>query len=519
MKVFGFDKVPVNVSCEAQINFNNTDIMMVLDVTGSMAETNPGDSKSKLDTLKDTVKSFYNQLEIAASAGTRIRYGFVPYSTNVNVGGLLKDDWLVDKWAYQSRKLVSTSVTAGTTTYYSASSPVSGTMSTTDDSTYPAAFSEVNGYSCPSKPANTLTTSTSQSPPATEILVGPPAGVRKTVTITRTRNGSTYGTSLSGATCTVKRTDYVNYIDSYDQITEPQLSGSSQWRYAPVKIMFTGPTGQKASRGIDDTVLVGPDALTNWQGCIEERDTYEISNYNNVDMTKALDLNIDLVPNPNDAKTQWRPSLPDLIYARALNWNGTGSFSVKPVNSSSNFLAPQQAKTAACPPPAKLLSVMTGDEIDAYMNTLVAAGSTYHDIGMIWGGRLLSPDGLFAAQNADQSPSNPTSRHLIFLTDGQTSTLDISYSSYGLEPLDQRRWQPGSSLSLDQTVENRFAYACSEIRKKNITVWIIGFGTTLNPVMKTCAGDGHYFEAKDATELNATFAKIAKNMSKLRIMK
>jgi hypothetical protein len=37
--------------------------------------------------------------------------------------------------------------------------------------------------------------------------------------------------------------------------------------------------------------------------------------------------------------------------------------------------------------------------------------------------------------------------------------------------------------------------------------------------MKDCAGPGHFFEAADAAELNASFAAIARNMSRLRIEK
>ena len=96
---------------------------------------------------------------------------------------------------------------------------------------------------------------------------------------------------------------------------------------------------------------------------------------------------------------------------------------------------------------------------------------------MIWGGRLLSPTGLFAAENADL-PGKPTNRHLIFLTDGLTEPRDIAYGAYGIEPLDQRRWSESSSLSLTQVVEKRFAVACDEVKKRNITVWVIGFGTT-----------------------------------------
>ena len=72
-------------------------------------------------------------------------------------------------------------------------------------------------------------------------------------------------------------------------------------------------------------------------------------------------------------------------------------------------------------------------------------------------------------------------------------------------------------MSLAETVENRFAFACGEVRRKNVTIWVIGFGTTLTDVMKDCAGEGHYFEAADAAELNASFAAIADSLSDLRV--
>ena len=83
------------------------------------------------------------------------------------------------------------------------------------------------------------------------------------------------------------------------------------------------------------------------------------------------------------------------------------------------------------------LTELDGDTLDTYLATLKPDGSTYHDIGMIWGGRLISPTGIFAGENGDVSDNQPTNRNLIFLTDGETAPSDISYSSYGIEPLDQ----------------------------------------------------------------------------------
>ena len=126
MSAFGFGDFTIQVSCTAEINISNTDIMFVLDTTGSMLEVNPGDSQPRIDVLRDTVKSFHAQMESSKATGTRIRYGFLPYSTNVNVGHLLKDEWVVSEWTYQSRRMLGSGNTSGYYTSWTASSPISG---------------------------------------------------------------------------------------------------------------------------------------------------------------------------------------------------------------------------------------------------------------------------------------------------------------------------------------------------------------------------------------------------------
>ena len=70
-----------------------------------------------------------------------------------------------------------------------------------------------------------------------------------------------------------------------------------------------------------------------------------------------------------------------------------------------------------------------------------------------------------------------------------------------------------------QVVENRFTVACNEVKKRNITVWAISFGTSMTSLLSNCAGPGHSFQADDATQLNDAFAKIAASMGDLRISK
>ena len=75
MTLFGYNNMAINVKCEAKLNFSNTDVMFVLDTTGSMADTNPGDSSPKISILKNVVSNFHAQLEGSKSPGTVILSG------------------------------------------------------------------------------------------------------------------------------------------------------------------------------------------------------------------------------------------------------------------------------------------------------------------------------------------------------------------------------------------------------------------------------------------------------------
>ena len=496
MGIFGFTNVAVAAECQARLNFSNTDVMMVLDTTGSMAETNLGDPLPKITLLKNVVTSFHAQLEAAKTLGTRVRYGFVPYSTNVNVGNLLEDDWVVDRWSYQSRELLPGGTGSSLFSYFGPSSYVSGIHTISIASTY-AATRSGGSSSCPTRPANSVSSSTVRTAIITEAVIGPPAGTRTTESYRRTRNGDSYSVSLSGSTCTVTKHAYISYIDQYQKITEPSLASGSKWNY------------RKVVRDVSDW-------RTASNGCIEERKTYEITDYDNVDLSRAMDLDIDLVPSVGVPNTQWRPMYPALVYDRALKWDGSGSFSTGAVTTQVEFINPWLAGYAACPPAATKLQEFSPSALASYLATLAPRGSTYHDIGMIWGGRLLSPTGIFAADNADET-GKPTSRNLIFLTDGQTAPLDVSYASYGVEPLEKHRWSPASARTLTQTVEARFTFACQQVRNKNITIWVIAFGTELSPMLADCAGPGHAFEASDSASLNQAFNDIAQSIGDLRI--
>lgn len=519
MAIFGNEEMNVKVKCEARINYSDTDIMFVLDTTGSMNQTNPGDSMNRITALRQTVQDFYTQIEESKSPGTRVRYGFVPYAVNVNVGHLLEDDWVVDEWTYQSRTRVAIGTQDYTAQEWTNFVYQSGSYSDTTVSSYAATWnpptttttgtgeSQVTTtnpghYSCNgATPASTSSHADTLLSESSTPFAGPPAGTRTVKRYRRVSNGSDYWQSLSGSTCDVMSRTYNAYTQEYEHVTYPAQYTRETWRYQPV------------TRDV-----------TNWrsetQGCMEERDTYEIySMSETIDFSRALDLDIDTVPTPGNPATQWRPMYPDMIWARALTNGNANSWKVEPTDYDWDYFKPEWVPAlVACPSPARKLAEMTSGEIGSYLSSLQVGGQTYHDIGMIWGGRLISPTGLFAAEN-ESRPGKETTRHLIFLTDGITQPRDISYTSYGLEPLDQRRWTTRPDPLLDKTIELRFGHACNEVKKRNVTVWVIGFGTTMNQVMKDCAGEGRWFQADDAAELAQTFEQIAKSMAELRVSK
>ncbi|WP_271077779.1 TadE/TadG family type IV pilus assembly protein [Aurantiacibacter sp. MUD61] len=524
MSVFGFDEVAVSVDCSSILNFNDLDIMMVIDTTGSMRHTNAGDTLSRIESVKQVVRNFYTQIDSNKAPNTQIRYGFVPYATNVNVGHLLEDDWVVDSWKYQGRVAAGYALSEDDAEFFNRNYEyVSGTRpGWVAESTYEATWVEAaageeveeeeetdegtsssggsgssGNYRCQgSQPSNTFSKEVTEAGEAyTETVTDPPA-VLYVQPMQEIENGRIYRTKRSGSTCTIEYRESTNYTQTYEKVRAvPELV--NRWRYQQVSLDVSA-------------------WRTEQDGCIEERDTYEITDYDNVDFTRALDLDIDLVPSAGDSSTQWRPRYPEEIFVRKILNNGTGSFWTPPFSTEEEYADSGTWWFSDCPPAAQGLQEMSSGELDTYLDTLVPYGATYHDLGMIWGGRLISPTGLFASQNADID-GRTRGRHMIWLTDGQTEPYDLAYGAYGVDGLDQRRWNPSSSMTLAQTVENRFSVACEQVKNRNITVWVVAFGTTLNPIMEECGGPGRTFEAANAEELNEAFMDIARSMSELRV--
>jgi Flp pilus assembly protein TadG len=98
MRIFGYRNIPIQVNCDATRDMGHNDIMLVLDVTGSMADAPSAGGASKISRLREGAMGLYQALE--SDDGSITRYGIVPYSHTVNVGRSLMNKDILDEQPY-----------------------------------------------------------------------------------------------------------------------------------------------------------------------------------------------------------------------------------------------------------------------------------------------------------------------------------------------------------------------------------------------------------------------------------
>lgn len=620
IKVLGITSKTISVSCTAKMEIPNTDVMFVIDNTGSMncqvahsgyscpSGDNNGveDSTAKMKGLRSAIKCFYEALAKidttencgSTPAGTvtaQIRFGFMPYSVNVNVGKLLPNSFFADNWNYQSREPVYTTVYAWTAGAESTidwgtgwpSNPSSLTDAGTysgwgDISTSGGTTVTVNGVTYTKRPTghtsttclalNTMTattlltyTYTTNIQTATSSASTPtyPADTTQTITYSQNDNrqavGYRYRWSTSGSgSCRLQNSNNYNYTitrtgtsskdltwTSHNNLTGwtyKQVShnisalkaGGSTWNNSVALPLTTANGASVTLSGSTTPTYLQTVANTNvdWGGCIEERQTYQNTNSSTITTTDwnpipatAYDTDFVTVPTSATPATLWGPMLPNAVWARYSGGSDTTADVVTASNLSRNY-------SYSCPTQAKKLQVWsTASALETYLGTLVAGGNTYHDIGMVWGARFISPTGIFASENATTPSGQPIQRHIVFMTDGDTVTRTDNYSAYGVTWWDRRQtsYAP-SSTNTDNIVNARTTALCNAIKNQNITLWVVSYGGGVNSTTETrlqnCAStpntpgasNTHFFSATDTATLIAKFQQIASEIADLRLI-
>lgn len=512
--IFGLSNFNFDVKCEARLDLPNTDIMFVLDTTLSMTEVNSGDTVDRMSALRTSVKNFHATIESAAQTGTQVRFGFVPYSSTVNVGRLLKPEWIVDKWTYNSRRFDHADTQTNTGSVWRNWTHISGSGPITTQTT--SSLGE-GGGSCVAPP-NENYTSTST---VTGSFVDPATGTTIQVA-TFITDGVRYTAWAANGICTITRYQYNNYTETAELWPSTNTRERLWYVYEPIEYDVS-PLKSGPSSTIDVPVgQRGANKTISWDGCIEERDTIRSTDMDTAP-AGALDLDINTVPTPGNPATQWRPFLPGIETQRIWYGNDEATPTWEAPGTPREgyvLFSEQRAGFAACPSASSKLAPMTSTEIASYVDALNPIGSTHHDIGMIWGARLLSPNGLFASENSTTPNGQSIARHLILMTDGEMMVMNKTYNAYGVHGNDMRQTAAGvvpNDADLTQHATARFLAACETAKANNMTVWVIAFGTSLTSQLTSCATTGRAFQANNAAQLNDTFQEIATKIAGLRI--
>ena len=578
MRMFGFANLPLSVTCDASLNFVNTDVMLVLDTTGSMY-CNPNESglcgktvessTSRIVALRAAVMALYNELEptqIQLEANNlRLRYGIVPYSGTVNVGNMItgmNSAYMRSTTPYQTREAyynspvyiaVDTPITVtqaglvldpGVQRFTTGTSPVVQRLISNTNCTN---FGNNNGFTqSGTSPTGGTFTATGVNNDndvydpdgAAGLQASAPTAPIGYVRYQFSRNTAIWTTGTANRVCdrnvTITRRSYntrykfsgtYRYVQS--NFDTSQLRGGST-------ILATNTAGTVLTAGYYNERRLATDASTTptvavsetvpgialspatgtgtitWNGCIEERDTLSTI-VPSSDLTipaAAYDLNINLIPNSEE--TRWRPHWPRVIWHRDPDGAATGV-----------YYGSNTGNETACPTAAKRLQAWTETALQNYVNGLVPRGYTYHDIGIMWGARLLSNSGIFAADNPDTFHGMPVTRHIIFMTDGELTPECDAYTAWGVERNDRRITASttcgGGSVEADRHMQ-RFHMACNAARGMGFSVWVIAFGTSLTPDMTACASNPNQASyATDSATLIARFRQIGSNIGALRL--
>ncbi len=517
MQIFGKMDMTLTANCQSTMGVGNSDITLVLDVTGSMG-TSLG-SGTRLSALKSSMKNFYTTVSTATQGtNARVRYSIVPFSTTVNVGEILYDlnpNYLVDRWTIQSRAPVYRTETVQE--FRGWEDPVvtssSQYSSTWDSGTTQHSSTNYNSLSsCNSaKPANTAWSNNGSPTTSTYTTTNGSGQQVETTEIRQNQRMTNYLCRRSGSRYRIFRyytyRDFItyNYETSdpiYETITREVFD---RWEYRPVEYDVSQfKAFQTATAPVGSN---GAAVSSTWAGCIEERQTVNASTISFSALTgftpsDALDLDIDLIPDGSDA-TKWAPLWPQVAFRRnSVSTSSSGS-----------------AATWYCVPKSTVMQEMEKSVFDAKADSLTAQGNTYLDIGMIWGARLSNPDGILSDRLQD-APANGgnVSRHLIFMTDGFQEASATNYTAYGIEFLDRRITNNGTTNESDPRHSLRFRAVCDAIKAKGVRVWVIGFTSGLTSDLAYCASPNSSYTANDATQLNAAFQEIAKQVGELRVL-
>lgn len=504
MRVFGKDKISLDVSCSAELNLPNIDVVLVLDNSGSMSGT-------RIQGLRDAVFSFYDEVMGAAPTGTRIRIGLLPYNTSVHAGPMIMAQdpaYIANTYTYQSREAIfdlvgnDDGVEEGDVLTEEFSTELLPRNSVRLGSTNSAHYhwNETNK----NKEDQCLAYSGTYTVGDVTWIISNPDWKKNYFP----KNDKKY---KAACMADIRKVTYAT-----EGKPETFSKVFREYEYKPMSFA-TGAfkTGAKVTT---PTGVLGADVESTWNGCIVEAQTVAATTYDPIP-AGAFDMDIDLIPSSSSPATLWAPLWNKITFDRGQPAQVNSDTAI---NSHYADCPQEAAKLQEWP----LSGGARNADFESAINGMVAGGATMHDIGMIWGGRMISPDGIFASDNASAPNGDPISRHIIFMTDGFMEPWPDRTHVYGDDDMEGRvaGFAADGTWNVDDiglVHSNRLAAVCEQIKNKNVTIWSVAFGLPHTDFTRDCAtgGAARAFTADNNAQLAARFKEIATSIAELRLVK
>ncbi len=149
-------------------------------------------------------------------------------------------------------------------------------------------------------------------------------------------------------------------------------------------------------------------------------------------------------------------------------------------------------------------------DLKTSIDTMSAAGYTYGNYGMVWGGRVISPD--FPFEEGVSWENEYWRKAIVMMTDG-VNTMEYYYSTYG--PTQDHSITPGD-------LDNRFAEVCDDLKEKGVIIYTVTFYSNVSESTKgfyrDCAtSEDYYHDAPSQDDLVDVFETISRELSNLHI--
>ena len=153
---------------------------------------------------------------------------------------------------------------------------------------------------------------------------------------------------------------------------------------------------------------------------------------------------------------------------------------------------------------------------------------------MIWGTRMLSPTGIWAANNAWPAGRAAPKRVIVFVTDGNMSPSSMLYGAYGIEYPDRRVTGTAFGSADPSSASNDAAYIdmhhqrllaeCAKAKSSPLSydVWVVEVAqastATSSTQLQQCASrPSQVLVGATTAQLKTAFTQIAAQVAMLRV--